>query len=86
MNPHLHGIAVTALLGKMWRALDQTTREHFSELSMQLRGTSPPALAVGPSEAAAPEAPLFLPRFGIQCHKSFGLVASEASAKLIHAT
>jgi hypothetical protein len=37
-NPHLRGIDVTSLLGRMWRALSQSSRDHYVDLSLKLRG------------------------------------------------
>jgi hypothetical protein len=49
-NPHLKGIAVTALLGRMWRALESQCREHFVDLSLKLRGYPVPKIVSGPGK------------------------------------
>jgi len=41
MNPHLKGTAVTSLLAKAWKGLDQSRKKHFEELSYSLRKNIP---------------------------------------------
>ena len=41
-HPHLKGIAVTALLGQMWRSLSDSAKEYYNEMSLKLRKNAEP--------------------------------------------
>jgi hypothetical protein len=88
-HPHLRGIAITALLGQMWRALDEPAKEYYRELSMKLRESKPGADQTEspniPSEPEGPDFPFQLPRFGVRPHRRFGVLAAQASAEFLKA-
>jgi hypothetical protein len=79
LHPHARGIAVTHILGQMWRGLDPATRSYFTELSLQMRGN--PKAKV--PEARTPVNPLRIPMLGILPHKSFGHLAAEVSERIL---
>ena len=81
MNPHLKGIAITALLGKMWRALDDEQRARYNNLSMQLRGNPEPKMVVEEKDEIS--VPLIIPKFGVISHKRFGCFAAQASSRIL---
>jgi hypothetical protein len=84
MHPHARGVAITHILGQMWRALAPAARNHFAELSLQVRGRpeariSEPSVPVRSQE----DAPLRIPLLGILPHKSFGNLAAEVSQQIL---
>jgi hypothetical protein len=88
-HPHLRGIAVTALLGQMWRAMDEPSKDCYRELSMKLRESKPDANQTDPeiipSKPEVADCPFKLPRFGVTPHRRFGILAAQASAQFLKA-
>jgi hypothetical protein len=85
MNPDVRGIQLTALLGRLWRALDPATRAHFGVLSMHLRGN--PQVKIPKQSFTARrrrDQPLSLPTLGVLPHGEFGWFAAEVSGKLLN--
>jgi hypothetical protein len=84
MNPHAKGIAITHILGQMWRALDPVARNHFAQLSFQMRGHPQARIPEHYSVTRARDAlALRVPILGIQSHKSFGHFAAEVSQQIL---
>lgn len=81
MNPQLKGVAITAILGQMWRKLSDSTKEYYTSISFQLRGTSldPVLVAMVPDfhQVRAPPAISVIPR------RHFGVAAAQASRNLL---
>ena len=85
MNPHLKGIAITSLLGRMWRNLSEPAKSYYNTLSFQLRGTC--------SEQSVPTAetpiePVLsrLPAIAVVPRRRFGVTAANASMGLLAST
>lgn len=59
MNPHLKGVAITSLLGRMWRNLSDSAKVYYNTLSVQLRQHSPDhPLHFEPPPATLPSIPV----------------------------
>jgi len=88
-HPHLRGIAITALLGQMWRALDEPGKDYYRDLSMKLRESKHGQGMSEISEARSDPDPgdllCQLPRFGVTPHHHFGMLAAKASAAFLQA-
>jgi hypothetical protein len=85
LNPHLRGTGITHVLSRMWRSLDPATREHFVELSFQLRSNQEERIAA-PSHQPDPigiTTSRAVPMLAIVAHKSFGCFAAEISQNLM---
>jgi hypothetical protein len=86
MNPNVRGIAIAALVGRLWRALDPATREHFGVLSMELRGN--PEVKI-PEQSylsrRSRDQPLTIPTLGVLPRGSSGWFAAEVSGRLLNA-
>lgn len=83
-HPHLKGIAVTALLGQMWRSLSESAKEYYNEMSLKLRKNTDTKEA--PKEDEFESLELSIPKFAVQPRGKFGIRASNVSKAFIEKT
>lgn len=80
-NPHLKGIAVTALLGQMWRNLSEPAKEYYNEMSLKLRKNA--ETKESPKEEEFESLELAIPKFAVQPRGKFGVKASIVSKSFL---